>query len=183
MKLTQKQGEILLRFARDVIAGHFLGKEAKLDGFSEKRGVFVTLTMHGQLRGCIGIPRPYYPLNKAIREAALSAALNDPRFPPLKEDELGEIDIEVSVLTVPQKIEVTKPDEYPEKIKIGDDGLIVNSGFYSGLLLPQVFTEYGSTPEEALDMTCRKAGLPTDAWKSGDVEIYKFQAQIFSEKK
>ncbi len=180
-----KDAELLIKLARDSIFSNFSGIPvdfSDVEEFSDKQGVFVTLHKYGELRGCIGFPYPTYPLFEAISKAAKSAAFSDPRFPPLVEEELGEIEIEISVLTVPEKIDVKNADEYMDKIEIGKDGLIVKSGMYSGLLLPQVFVEYKSSVEEALRMTCQKAGMPEDSWKNSDVEFFKFQAQIFSEK-
>ena len=184
--MKKEDGKLLLELARKILELHFYRKkfdESKYDKFSEKQGVFVTLHKHGELRGCIGFPHPVYPLKDAVQKAALSAAFDDPRFPALREEELKEIDIEISVLTVPEKIEVKKPEEYFNKIKIGKDGLILRSPLSSGLLLPQVFTEWKVDAHGAVEMTCEKAGLPRDAWKHKEVEIFKFQAEIFSESK
>jgi len=174
----------LLKVARDAIKSYFSKQDIdtkKVEKFSEKQGVFVTLEKGSQLRGCIGYPEPVLPLYKAIIEAACSSAFSDPRFTPVQESELDEIKIEISVLTKPEEIKVKKPEEYLKKIKIGEDGLIIRSNFGSGLLLPQVFTEYKCNPEQALEMLCQKAGLPLDAWKNLDNKIYKFQAEIFHE--
>jgi len=179
-----EKGKILVKFARHAIETYFSGKPInynEVDNFTEKRGVFVTLNLYGRLRGCIGYPEPVYPLNRAVLEAARAAAFKDPRFPPLTEDELSEVTIEVSVLTKPKLIEVDNPKEYLDKIKIGKHGLVVKSGYYSGLLLPQVFINYESTPKEALEMVCQKANLPKDAWLHKDTKIYKFSAQVFKE--
>ncbi|MFC1742135.1 AmmeMemoRadiSam system protein A [Nanoarchaeota archaeon] len=181
--LSEKESRQLLTLARDSIETYFSRQEPDTkdcDHLKEKQGVFVTLHKHGDLRGCIGFPYPTLPLFKGIIEGARAAAFEDPRFPDLKEDELKEIDIEISVLTVPEEIK-TPPEQRPEQIKIGEDGLIIKNSFTSGLLLPQVFTEYDCTPERALEMTCQKAGLPTHAWKDSSVKILKFQAQILSE--
>ena len=174
----------LLKLARDSISTYFSKKEIdskKVKKFSEKQGVFVTLEKNGQLRGCIGFPEPCLPLYEAIIESARSAAFSDPRFMPVREQELNEIEVEISVLTVPELINVKKPEEYLKKINIGKDGLIIRSSFGSGLLLPQVFTDYNCNAEQALQMLCQKAGLPLDAWKNLENKIYKFQAEIFHE--
>jgi len=138
----------------------------------EKRGTFVTLWLE-ELRGCIGFPYPVKPLAEAVQEAAISAALYDTRFPPVRFEELAHIEIEISVLTPPRTIE-------PEEIKIGVHGLIVSAGNRSGLLLPQVAMEYSWDVETFLQQTCFKAGLPQDAWK-GKANLYAFEAQVFSE--
>jgi uncharacterized protein len=138
----------------------------------EKRGTFVTLWMEG-LRGCIGFPYPIKPLAEAVQEAAIGAALQDPRFPPVRAEELPSIEIEISVLTVPKAIE-------PRQIQIGVHGLIVSKGNRSGLLLPQVAMEYHWDVETFLRQTCVKAGLPEAAWKE-KTDIFGFEAQVFSE--
>jgi AmmeMemoRadiSam system protein A len=139
----------------------------------EKRGVFVTLWSEDGLRGCIGLPFPVKALVEAVQEAAVSAAFHDPRFPPLLQEEFASIEIEISVLTVPRKIE-------PEKVKVGVHGLIVRKGQRSGLLLPQVAMEYHMDRETFLSQTCVKAGLAPDLWREG-VELSAFEAQVFRE--
>ena len=113
--------------------------------------------------------------------AALSAAAEDPRFPPVKLEELNSIVFEVSVLTPPELVEVEKPTDYPSKIKVGQDGLIMERGYRKGLLLPQVPVELKWNEEEFLCQTAMKAGLPPDSWLLKDSKIYKFQAIIFEE--
>ncbi len=152
--------------------------------FLDKRGVFVTLEKFpsGELRGCIGFPEPVMPLWLAIIEAANSAAFLDTRFQQIDSDELDKITVEISVLTVPEEITVSK-DKIAKHIEIGKDGLIIRKGFHSGLLLPQVGFEYGWTSEEFLEHTCMKSGLSRDAWREDDTKVLKFQAQIFHEVK
>lgn len=181
------EGKKLISLAKDSIASQLTGSELEISDdikkeFSQEQGVFVTLTVNGELRGCIGFPEPMYPLWEGVVEAAKSAAFSDPRFPPLTGEEFDDIEIEVSVLTVPREIKVKKPEEYLKQIKIGEDGLIIR-GVSSGLLLPQVFSEYNCDAEQALEMTCEKAMLPSDAWKDPNNKIYKFQAIIYSESK
>jgi hypothetical protein len=120
-------------------------------------------------------------LFNALEDAAISAAIEDPRFPPVKYTELDSITFEVTVLTPPKKIVVSKPEEYLSKIKVGRDGLIVKYGFYSGLLLPQVPVEYGWNVEEFLEHTCEKAGLLENYWRNSETEIQKFEGIIFKE--
>ncbi|MGW8289316.1 MAG: TIGR00296 family protein, partial [Candidatus Bathyarchaeia archaeon] len=134
-----------------------------------------------RLRGCIGLPYPTTPLVQAVIEAALSAATQDPLFPPVTHEELDEIVFEVSVLTPPEQVTVEKPTEYPTKIKVGRDGLIMERGYYKGLLLPQVPVEWNWNEEEFLCQTAMKAGLSPDAWLLKDTKIYRFQAIIFEE--
>jgi AmmeMemoRadiSam system protein A len=138
----------------------------------EKRGTFVTL-WDGDLRGCIGFPYPIKPLTEAVQEAAVSAALQDPRFDPVRAEEMNRIEIEISVLTVPQAIT-------PPQIKVGVHGLIASRGSRSGLLLPQVAMESHWDAQTFLEQTCVKAGLPPDAWKE-KTNLYSFEAQVFSE--
>lgn len=150
--------------------------------FSEKQGAFVTIHTFPDhnLRGCIGIPLPVMPLKEAIMEGAKSAT-RDPRFMPLEESEFDGIIIEVTILTKPELIKVDKPEEYLSKIEIGRDGLIVEQGFFKGLLLPQVPIEQGWEVQEFISHTCMKAGLMPDAWVNKNTKIFKFSGQIFTE--
>ena len=150
--------------------------------FTENQGTFVTLHTFPEhdLRGCIGIPLPIMPLKEAILEAAKSVT-RDPRFPPLEEDEINNIVIEVTILTKPQLIKAATSQDYISSIEIGRDGLIVEQGFYKGLLLPQVPVEQGWDKEEFLSHTCMKAGLLPDAWFDENIKIFKFSGQIFTE--
>ena len=186
MQLTEKDGKDIIALARKSISDCFKNRNSEASSelkkkFSEKQGVFVTLNKNGELRGCIGFPEPVLPLHKAVIEAAKSAAFSDPRFPILSENELSQITIELSVLTVPELIKVNTAKDYLKKITVGEDGLIIKSGFGSGLLLPQVAVEWGWNAEEFLMNTCRKACLNKDCWKDLSNRIYKFQAQIFKE--
>lgn len=184
--MNKKQGEFLVRLARSAINDYFLGKETKpelADWLNEKRGVFVTLRTYPEeaLRGCIGYPYPVKPLWKAVIDSAISAATSDPRFFPLSLDELDNITIEVTVLTPPKEL-TCSPLERPRHIIVGKHGLIVERGMYSGLLLPQVPAEVGwRTPEEFLDGTCQKAGLPNGCWKDRETRVYIFEGEIFRE--
>jgi uncharacterized protein (TIGR00296 family) len=183
------QGQYLVSLARQSIEGYLAnGKKAmpsRSEGaLSEKRGVFVTLETHPshELRGCIGYPLPIKELALATVDCALSAAFEDPRFPPVEKGELSKLVMEVSVLTVPEQLRVKKPEEYPKKIKVGRDGLIIHYGYSSGLLLPQVPIEWNWNEEEFLCQVCEKAGLPREMWRSPSARISSFSAQIFSEK-
>ncbi len=151
-------------------------------------GVFVTLEnynkpLYERLRGCIGYPRPIMPLINATINAAIQAAFFDPRFKPLKESELGRVVIEISVLSNPKLLKVEKRKNLPRMIKIGRDGLIIEHGPFSGLLLPQVPVEYKWDSEVFLMEACMKAGLPPDAWLDEETKVYVFQAVIFTEVK
>lgn len=140
----------------------------------QKWGAFVTIKKDGQLRGCIGVIEPIRPLWQQVMYAAASAALRDWRFPPVSPDELEELSIEISVLgRIEEIVDVNE-------IQVGKHGLIVIDGENSGLLLPQVATEYGWNREQFLEATCEKAGLPKDAWRTG-ARIFRFAAQVFGE--
>jgi len=185
--LSDSDGEKLVKTARTVVT-EFLKTKNKMmldkdfeEAFSSNAGVFVTLNHKSNLRGCIGYPLPDKKLYNALQEAAISAATEDPRFPSVAFEELDQITFEVTVLTPPQEIEVSDPQEYPSKVKVGRDGLIVKSGFNSGLLLPQVPKEYGWNEEEFLGHTCEKAGLPKEQWKEKDTKILKFEGIVFKE--
>jgi uncharacterized protein (TIGR00296 family) len=180
--LTADEGAVAVRLARGAIE-YAINKKRKPDLdltpiFREKRGVFVTLTMQGQLRGCIGFPYPVMPLDDAIDHAAVAAALEDPRFPALEARELPCIRVEVTILTVPQPL-TSDPDKRPDHVEVGRHGLIVRGMGTSGLLLPQVATEYGWNSTTFLNQTCGKAGLPDQCWQSRRVEVLTFEGQIF----
>jgi len=148
--------------------------------FEEKRGVFVTLNKYENLRGCIGYPYPVFKLKEAIIDAAISAAVSDPRFPAVTKAEFADITIELTILTTPQALKV-KPKDLPGQIEVGRHGLIVKRGIYQGLLLPQVAIENNWSSEEFLCQTCWKAGLPQDAWLEKDTEVSTLEGQIFRE--
>ncbi len=183
--LTEQQGKKLIVLARKAIESVFTGKKMDLNEykkeFPDKQGVFVTLKLNNELKGCIGFAEPTMPLYEAVVESAKAAAFEDPRFMPLEENELNNVKIEISVLTKPELIKVKTPEDYVKQIKVGKDGLIVKYGPFSGLLLPQVAIEYDWDAEEFLNRTCEKAGLSSDTWKNKKCNIYKFQAQIFKE--
>lgn len=183
--LTKEDGNYLLKIAKKAIE-NYVNNNEKIEipkdcpeHMKENLGVFVTLNKNQNLRGCIGYPEPIMPLINAIIDSAISAAVRDPRFPEVTKKELNELDYEITVLTKPKLIKVNIPEEYPNQINIGEDGLIIEKGFFKGLLLPQVATEYNMDSEEFLSHTCMKAGLKPNAWLNENVEIYKFQGQIF----
>jgi len=190
-QLTIEEGKFLIKLARKAV-GEYL-KNGKIIAvpkdvspkLMKRCGVFVTLNSFHQgkkeLRGCIGFPYPTTPLTRAVIESAINSATQDPRFPPVSLNELNHIVFEVSVLTPPQLIKIEKPTDYPSKIKVGQDGLIVERSYYKGLLLPQVPIEWNWEEEEFLCQCCMKAGLPPDHWLLKDTKVYKFQAIIFEE--
>ena len=178
-ELSDEDKATLLKIARHAIEGYLttgqvppfeVAENLRLPG-----AAFVTLEKDEQLRGCIGHVMAVEPLYKTVANCAVQAAVSDPRFPPVKKDELEDIHIEISVLTPQQKVSAL------DEIKVGRDGLMISRGRYRGLLLPQVATDYSWNRTEFLEHTCRKAGLPSDAYKSPEAEIFKFQALIFGE--
>jgi len=174
---TKEDGRKLLKLARQSIEEEFSSKKPEMpEGkqFRQARGVFVTLHKKGNLRGCIGFPYPSLSLNEAVYKAAKQAAFSDFRFLPLKQEEMKEIRIEISILTLPQECSV-------KDIKIGKDGLICNYLGYQGLLLPQVASEYKMDRIQFLECLCNKAGLPNNNWQNKNFKLWKFQAQIFKE--
>jgi uncharacterized protein len=189
-QLTEDEGKLAVEIARstvDMFVSETRRYEPKeiLKIFKEKRGVFVTLEKYPShdLRGCIGFPEPVAPLIDALIDSAISAASRDPRFRPVEESELDRLLVEVSALTPPEPIKVKDCKELPKKVKVGRDGLIIKQGWTSGLLLPQVPVEWDWDEEEFLSQTCRKAGLPSDAWLDPETEVYSFQGQVWCEEK
>ena len=190
-KLTQEEGEFLVKLARKTVQEHLkTGKVVNVPKdtpaeLMQRCGVFVTVNSleHGKkkLRGCIGYPYPTTVLAQAVIECAISSATQDPRFSPLSSEELDKVIFEVSVLTPPELVEVEDPRHLPSRIKIGKNGLIVERGFYKGLLLPQVPVEYNWDKEEFLCQCCIKAGLPPDNWLIKTTKIHKFQCVIATE--
>ncbi len=178
------EGMMAVKLARDTIElylenGNILSESDMPSVFAEKRGVFVTLSEMGRLRGCIGHPYPDSSLKDAIIDSAISAATGDPRFVSVTSAELEDLVVEVTILTVPELMDA-KPCELPDMIEIGKHGLIAKMGPYQGLLLPQVAPENDFDAHQFLDQVCMKAGLPPDAWLTG-AQIYSFQGQIFKE--
>ncbi len=141
---------------------------------SERCGVFVTLHVRGRLQGCIGVTEPNEPLGDALVRCSVSAALEDPRFAPMKEPQLKEMSIEISLLSPLEPI-------LPEAIEIGLHGLLVVNHVQRGLLLPKVATEHRLTREQFLEETCRKAGLPREAWKDEGTRLFGFTCEVFSD--
>lgn len=191
MEISSRDGPFLVRVAKRAIENYVnLGKIDKLPEnipphLMLERGVFVTINMKSDggkvLRGCIGYPRPILPLVEAIRDVAIKAASEDPRFPPVAPEDLGHIQIEVSILSVPKIIQVKEPIEYANNVQVGKDGLILEWSGGSGLLLPQVAEEQGWNSEDFLCNLCMKAGAPPDNWLSPEVRLFKFSSQIYSE--
>jgi AmmeMemoRadiSam system protein A len=169
-----------LYLARKTLHAHVRGQQAVAayrpanPELERSSGAFVTLKRRGELRGCIGYIEAHKPLWETVADCTVAAASDDPRFPSVAPAELAEIHIEVSVLSPLRDVADTA------EIEVGRDGLLVSTGFRRGLLLPQVATEYGWTREQFLAHTCRKAGLPDDAWRKG-ARIQAFFADVFGE--
>ena len=188
--LSLEDGKFLVVLSRKAVE-EYLSKGRKISppedtpsSLFERRGVFVTIRQYpsNALRGCIGYPEPVMPLVEATIEAAISAAVRDPRFYPMAYEELSGVTFEVTVLTPPELIGVS-PEERPGAIKVGRDGLIVRCGWAAGLLLPQVPVEFGWNEQEFLSQVCIKAGLSPDCWLDEGCDFYRFQGQIFEEKR
>ena len=173
-------GERLPGEAREAVRAHLAGESPDMRG-GRKAGVFVTINDSGGLRGCIGYPKAILPLHEAVCRAAIAAATEDSRFMPLRPEELDGAHFEVTVLDEPVLIRAKTPEEYLDAILPGRDGLIVSRQGVSGLLLPQVATEYGWSALQLLQNTCRKAGLDADDWRHPDTDVYRFGGRIFSE--
>jgi len=150
--------------------------ETKFERLKEQGAAFVTLKKYGELRGCIGHIIAQEPLYLCVREVACSAAKHDPRFPPVRKEELKELEYEISVLSSPERVKDLN------QIQVGRDGLIMKKGYFQGVLLPQVPIEQGWNRETFLSHTCLKAGMSPDCWQDSGVEVYSFQAEVFSEK-
>lgn len=179
--LTREEKEYLIQIAKEAVYNAIRGKSYSpppppTDKLAKPSGVFVTLKLNGMLRGCIGYVLPVKPLYIATAQVAADAAVNDPRFPPVSVREFDDLEFEISVLTPLEKVENI------EEIEVGKHGLLIRSGYYQGVLLPQVPVEYGWDRYEFLDNTCLKSGLSRGCWKEPGVEIYKFSAYIFTDK-
>jgi len=178
-------GTAAVRAARSYAEAETKGEEANIplpETFSEKKGVFVTISEHpsGDLRGCIGYPEPVFPLRDALKLSAI-AACHDPRFDDLAFSEAKACTFEVTVLTVPKKILYGTPEELISKIAVGRDGLIITYKGRRGLLLPQVPLEFGWGAEEFLRHLSMKAGLSPGTWREPGVVIDSFNGEIFTE--
>ena len=181
MHFSDEEKRELLRLARKSVERIVRGQDMPVPETSsqvlqEPCGAFVTLTEHGQLRGCIGYTEASKPLAEVVCEVAAKAAVDDPRFPPLSEDELDRIELDISVLSPLEKVSDI------ESIEVGKHGLLLENGYFRGLLLPQVATEYNWDREAFLQNTSRKAGLPPDGWKDKNSTLYAFTAEVFSER-
>lgn len=182
MMLTDKEKNTLLKLARDTIEAKTLGKPLphlpQAEGsLAETCGAFVTIHKKGRLRGCIGNMTGRGPLVRTIQEMAVASSTEDPRFDPVRPEELGDIKIEISVLSPMKRVQDVN------EIEVGRHGILIRRGWQSGVLLPQVATEQGWGREEFLVNTCHKAGLPSDAWKDRHTVIEIFSAEVFGEER
>ena len=180
MDISAADQELLFRVARESIKAHLKGEKSVLPEVTSPilatpSGVFVTLHRHGKLRGCIGYLEACKPLLASVQEMAVAAAFGDPRFPPLREDELADLDIEISVLSPMHQIKNI------DEIQVGKHGIYLERGPNRGLLLPQVATEYGWDRLTFLKQTCTKACLPQNAWEDPATRIFIFSAKILHE--
>lgn len=183
--MDEKIKKYLLRVARNTIARELGLKTEILEEIddpilNEKRGVFVTLEIDGQLRGCIGNIMPVYPLEKAVKQNAISAAFGDPRFAELSREEFNDIEIEISVLTVPKKLEYKDAEDLLEKLQPMKDGVVIKKGYYEATYLPQVW-EKVADKEDFLSSLCMKAGMNMDEWRKGEVEVLIYNVEMFKE--
>ncbi len=182
IELNREQQIELLKLARRTIASYFYDtspdvdlREFSDDIFKEMCGAFVTIHINKKLRGCIGYIKGIKTIPETVKDMAKASAFQDPRFPPLTKEEFENIDLEISIMSPIEEVSDIS------EIVVGRDGLIISQGSRSGLLLPQVATEYNWNVKEFLEHTCYKAGLPADAWQWKDTKIEKFSAQVFGE--
>jgi AmmeMemoRadiSam system protein A len=177
--LSKADRQELLRLARQVVVeavtlGH-LPEKVPIDGvFAERSGVFVTLRRRHRLQGCIGVVEGNDMLGESIAHCAADAALHDPRFAPLRAEDLRDLEIEISLLSPPAPID-------PARIEIGHHGLLISRGERRGLLLPQVAVEHKLTSEQFLDEACRKAQLPRQSWRDPGTQVLGFTCEVFAD--
>ena len=179
VEFSSEERSLLLKLAHSAIAtaatGRRFSTECPSPHLAEPRGVFTTICLAGKLRGCVGYPAPIAPLYRAVAETAQAAAFEDTRFPPLREQEIPALEVSLSVLSTLEPIQA-------EEIEIGRHGLVISRANQRGLLLPQVPVEHGWDRITFLEQTCKKAGLPKDAWREGAM-LEAFTAEIFGDGK
>lgn len=180
-ELTPNEQQTLLSIARNAIESCIRRQEATWtvpdsQRLHSPRGCFVTIKQQGQLRGCLGHFHPQHgTLYAEVANLAISAATQDPRFYPMQEQDLADFTVEISVLSP------LEPTSDIDSIEVGTHGIYIEKGPHHGVLLPQVATQFGWDRRTFLEQTCRKAGLPGDAWQQPDATIYTFCAQVFGE--
>jgi AmmeMemoRadiSam system protein A len=174
---SPEERQLLLELAHRAIAARLAGTRLAVEPptahLAERRGVFTTLELRGQLRGCVGVIGAQYPLYEAVAGTAISAAFEDPRFLPVTADEAPHLQVSISVLSPLKEIPA-------EEVVVGCHGLLISYGLQRGLLLPQVAEEHGWDAQTFLAQTCLKAGLAPDQWKRG-ARIQGFTAEVFGE--
>ena len=186
--LTPEEQKILLRLARESVERAVKGEElppldlsALPSRLREEGSSFVTLTLHGKLRGCIGSLEPYESLAEDVREHAAGAALKDPRFPPVSEDELSGLEIEISRLTRPIPLEYRDANDLLSRLRPHVDGVILRAdAHHRATFLPQVWEKIPD-PAEFLDNLCYKMGLEPDMWRRQHFEVLTYQVEEFRE--
>jgi len=186
-KLTEEEGRQLVAVARETIHKALFNPQDKSEPeaagspkFQERRGTFVTLTLNGALRGCIGHIIPQESLIEGVRINAINAAFRDPRFRPLGQNEFEKIKVEVSILTEPKPLPYTDANDLLAKLRPGTDGVIVRKGPHQATFLPQVWEQLPNK-KDFLTHLCLKAGLDRDAWAREKLEVHVYQVQAFEE--
>lgn len=186
-RITKEEGTRLISLARETIEARLPGVEErpKAEGpfpekFTEKRGTFVTLTLDGGLRGCIGHIIPQQSIVDGVKENAVNAAFRDPRFPPLTAKEWDRVCVEVSVLTDPKPLPYDGAEDLLQKLRPGVDGVILRKGMHQATFLPQVWDQL-PMKEDFLTHLCLKAGLDGDTWRREPLEVSTYQVQAFEE--
>ena len=187
--LTQEQGQLLVKLAKTTISKELgrpvqdmdeLDRALSQKPFDMRCGTFVTLNKNGQLRGCIGSLTDDEAISQGVRHNAVNAAFHDPRFPPLSQDELDQIQVEVSVLSEPQPLVYRDAQDLLTKLRVDVDGVILGKGFARATFLPQVWEQLPN-PKDFLTHLCRKAGLPGNAWENTKLDISTYQVEYFEE--
>ncbi len=185
--LTDGEKQILLRLAREAMESAVKGealppldKQSLPSPLCEEGASFVTLTIHGELRGCIGALEAYQPLADDVQEHAVAASLRDPRFPPVGESELSRIRLEVSRLTAPTQLEYSSGDDLLKKLRPHVDGVILKDGFRRATFLPQVWEKIPD-PAEFLDHLCQKMGARPGLWRDAKLVVQTYQVEEFRE--
>ncbi|MBZ5706423.1 MAG: AmmeMemoRadiSam system protein A [Acidobacteriia bacterium] len=177
-EFSPEERTLLLKLAHEAVASALEGRQLSLTPpsphLAEPRGAFTTIYVRGDLRGCVGYVFPIYSLYQTVAETARSAAFEDTRFWPVTREEVSELEVSLSILSPLKPIR-------PEEIEIGRHGLLLTVGSHRGLLLPQVPVEHGWDRTTFLEQTCRKAGLPTNAWQKG-AKLEAFTAEVFGDR-
>jgi AmmeMemoRadiSam system protein A len=187
--LSEEEGKYLIGVARntiksklDNVEGPQVDRKDVPEKFQKSLGTFVTITIDGNLRGCIGHIIPRETLLEGIKQNAINAAFKDPRFPPLQKEEFNKIDIEISILTPPQELSYSDAEDLLKELRPGIDGVIIKKGLYEATFLPQVWDQLPEK-EEFLSHLCLKAGLSVDSWKTDKLQVSTYQVQAFEEER